>query len=284
MSQIVSHAEDSVTVSQGLPHFLSYRKLKPEQCDRLIKLLAENEAKLPDSFTIAAQAEYILFRSSLRAIGEGIQTTFDDQGKPVEKNLGAAGKTPNAIDLIKRVDGTEADALKLEASGMLEPTALALDRKIAEEFARAMLAKPTTYADRVRRSELLQKKYLDQKTPTLSRLLTPNYPILALSTTRDRLYFAGAQCLVALRRRQLVSPNARIDLAEACKAAKLPGIPNDPFGNGPLKLATVAGEPVVYSIGPDGTDDGGLKDARMGANPEGDLIFRLPGRKAAGIR
>jgi hypothetical protein len=40
-------------------------------------------------------------------------------------------------------------------------------------------------------------------------------------------------------------------------------------------LAVVAGEPVIYSVGPDGDDDG-LKDADLGRASDGDFLFRLP--------
>jgi hypothetical protein len=102
-----------------------------------------------------------------------------------------------------------------------------------------------------------------------------------LSCGREQAYLGSAKCLIALRRWQLTHNAPPTDLAEVCRAAKISGVPVDPFsGSGsPLKLVMIDGEPVVYSVGPDGVDDGGLKDSNMGRNPEGDLLFRLPKRK-----
>ena len=59
----------------------------------------------------------------------------------------------------------------------------------------------------------------------------------------------------------------------------MPGVPVDPFSGLPLKMAMISGEPVIYSVGSDGVDDHGLKDADLGRKPEGDFLFRLPKRK-----
>ncbi|MHC5542552.1 hypothetical protein ACYOEI_30370, partial [Singulisphaera rosea] len=54
----------------------------------------------------------------------------------------------------------------------------------------------------------------------------------------------------------------------------LEAIPADPFDGKPLRLAVIDGEPVIYSIGRDGRDDGGLVDSRNDSRP-GDLTFRF---------
>jgi hypothetical protein len=68
-------------------------------------------------------------------------------------------------------------------------------------------------------------------------------------------------------------------VAEVCRAARMPGVPVDPFSGSSLKLAMIEGEPVIYSVGTDGVDDRGLKDAEQGREPEGDFLSRLPKRK-----
>jgi hypothetical protein len=44
----------------------------------------------------------------------------------------------------------------------------------------------------------------------------------------------------------------------------------------PMRLAVIGGEPVIYSVGKDGKDDGGLKDSDRDMRPAGDLLYRLP--------
>jgi hypothetical protein len=66
-------------------------------------------------------------------------------------------------------------------------------------------------------------------------------------------------------------------LADLCAAAGLERVPVHAYTNSsPLRMAQVGGRTVIYSVGPDGVDDGGLKDADMGRNPDGDFLFRLP--------
>jgi len=52
-------------------------------------------------------------------------------------------------------------------------------------------------------------------------------------------------------------------------------VPIDPYSGKPLRMAIVDGEPVIYSIGKDGRDDGGRIDSRGDRSP-GDQVFRLP--------
>ena len=59
--------------------------------------------------------------------------------------------------------------------------------------------------------------------------------------------------------------------------AGLPAVPPDPFDGKPMRLAKIGGNPVVYSVGKDGRDDGGLHDSE-GDRHEGDLTFRLRSR------
>lgn len=62
----------------------------------------------------------------------------------------------------------------------------------------------------------------------------------------------------------------------AALQALIPGdlsaIPTDPFDGKPMKLAVRAGRWIIYSVGPDGIDNGG---AEM-LNGKGDIIFTLP--------
>ena len=52
-------------------------------------------------------------------------------------------------------------------------------------------------------------------------------------------------------------------------------MPADPFDGAPLRLRRVPGGLVVYTVGPDGVDDGGSLDPGRLVEPGTDLGFRL---------
>jgi hypothetical protein len=58
--------------------------------------------------------------------------------------------------------------------------------------------------------------------------------------------------------------------------AFLPAIPFDPFDGQPLRFKRDGSDVVLYSIGPDDVDDGGIPWDEMGK--KGDLVFRIRGR------
>src|SRR5262249_28159011 len=57
--------------------------------------------------------------------------------------------------------------------------------------------------------------------------------------------------------------------------AYLPAVPADPYDDRPPRLRRTADGLVVYSVGPDRADDGGVIDRRKLAEPGTDLGFRL---------
>lgn len=108
---------------------------------------------------------------------------------------------------------------------------------------------------------------------------------------------SSALALAALRRWYCSNSVAPTDLLSVCKAAGLTEVPRDPYGNGPLKLIAfstdsppiqyqpirpsdkpekfVAGECVIYSVGPDGNDDRALLDVGFNPRAKGDWSVTL---------
>jgi Zn-dependent protease len=64
------------------------------------------------------------------------------------------------------------------------------------------------------------------------------------------------QCLAAARRWHLETGQHPPDLGWAVQSAGMAEVPADPFGDGPIGMRLVGGQPVMFSIGPDGTNDG----------------------------
>ena len=61
----------------------------------------------------------------------------------------------------------------------------------------------------------------------------------------------------------------------AIQGSQLKAVPVDPFDGKPMRLTALDGQPVVYSVGRDGKDDGGQIDSDRDQRPSGDLIDRL---------
>lgn len=104
--------------------------------------------------------------------------------------------------------------------------------------------------------------------------------------------------LIALRRWYGVSREAPADASAVCTAAGLSPVPTDEFIGGPLRLVTfsvetpiddpfdqsrkaLAGETIVYSVGPDGRDDRALKSYGFQPGRSADLLFALGMSQAA---
>src|SRR5262249_30429755 len=85
----------------------------------------------------------------------------------------------------------------------------------------------------------------------------------------------ATECLIVMRRWQLTHRGLPRALLLAAKEAGLKAIPTDPYDGQPMRVAVLEGEPVVYSVGKDGHDDGAQKDSQSDTQP-GDLIFRMP--------
>ena len=110
----------------------------------------------------------------------------------------------------------------------------------------------------------------------LSRAVPPmraNAEAYARAIARAVATFRAMECLIALRRWQLTHRGSPSNLAAAIKGTPLKAVPIDPYDGKPMRLAMLDGEPVVYSVGRDGKDDGGRIDANRDMRP-GDLIYR----------
>jgi hypothetical protein len=107
-------------------------------------------------------------------------------------------------------------------------------------------------------------------------MTTPDVVVLfARATGRATATLHATECLIVMRRWQLTHRGLPRALLLAAKEAGLKAIPTDPYDGQPMRVAVLEGEPVVYSVGKDGHDDGAQKDSQFDTQP-GDLIFRMP--------
>jgi len=174
-------------------------------------------------------------------------------------------------------------------------------REIYIQFADIIMSQKTTSAqmDNIEQTALEKKlASLTLRGPLVAVMLTSKFEndmgnqdaIYAEIHLKTRLQ--ATMALIALRRWYGTHADSPSDIVTMCREAGLPNAPRDFFTEGPLRMATfaadtpiqhpyleglkvLAGETVIYSVGPDGVDDKGLKDDVFTPNGPGDWLFRL---------
>ncbi len=105
----------------------------------------------------------------------------------------------------------------------------------------------------------------------LTRLLGTSIAVTAESAARGDAHHGAAVAGVAMYRYRAAHgrfPEKLDDLVPEF----LFEVPQDPFDGKPLRLKQAEGGPVIYSIGPNMTDDGGVP---IGKERTGDVTFKL---------
>lgn len=280
IGQLVSIAIDATFANNVVPLFLAHPRLRTEHCDRLIALLKRHEAEAIDPYTTAVMGEYVTVREVIRRFEDKVRVRTAPDGRTVDEPI-AYGQAFR--ELMDGIDGKPAQPTS-NATGAVVATLYGFgspkDRKAIDGITRDLLAAaPKGEPERRRAFGAVEAQYVAKGAPdgtNLLRLILPDLRMTILSIARDDFYLRSAESLLALRRWGLTHRAAPPRLDAACKDAKMPGIPIDPFSGAPLKLATIDGALIVYSIGPDGRDDLALKDSDLARKPDGDLLARMP--------
>ncbi|WP_337174639.1 hypothetical protein [Paludisphaera sp.] len=278
--QLVSAAMDGQVFNNAVPLLLDSRGLRVEHCDRLIAAMGRHEAAGVDRFQTGVKAEYVALRTTLRLLRENRRAVAGPGGRAVDEKVTPL-QAAEALDALMSPEDRRTDPRGLAVLIRAHGPWWDREREVMDDFTRTMLSPAASrYADRARLHDELMAKHLGgrfPRSPWVCQLLIPDYKLLALTAARGECYNRAARARVAIARWRLTHGGADpVDLAAACREAGLPGTPADPFGDGPLGTASVDGTLVVYSVGPDGVDDRGLKDSNLGREPLGDLIFAAP--------
>jgi hypothetical protein len=114
----------------------------------------------------------------------------------------------------------------------------------------------------------------DRATAPIAALLTPAMSKIVATTHRQQALLRCAVVAVALERYRQEHNRWPESLA-ALIPAELDQIPTDPYNGQPLRFRLLDDGPVVYSVGPDGEDNGGNLDRRHPIDEGTDLGFRL---------
>jgi len=109
----------------------------------------------------------------------------------------------------------------------------------------------------------------------LTGLLLPAAERMAVAAARTDATYRLAQTAVAVERYRGKHGKLPGVLDEAAPEF-VPSIPLDPFTQSPLRSRRDGDDFLLYSVGPDGVDNGGL--AQPAPDKHGDVVFRLRGR------
>jgi hypothetical protein len=131
------------------------------------------------------------------------------------------------------------------------------------------------YAERIVQANAIRMAGGDDVLSRLVTLMAPSLEPFTRALAREAASIHATECLVAVRRRQLAHLGLPRDMKSAIQGSPLNAVPVDPYDGKPMRLALLHGQPVVYSVGRDGKDDGGQVDSDRDQRPSGDLIYRL---------
>ena len=282
ITQLVSAAMDLVSYLNLVTPILDDPRFTTRTSTKLMNTLLEHDRLAIEPFSEGVKGDYLLTRNSMRdAVRRGPELVRELGGAPGDSLFGTI------IRLMKNQTPTEEMESPLAPAN--HPTYLEMDARVAKmtpaavrkdvdrvnAYFRALLAlTPKRPAER--KQGLPDPRQMDTK-DDLSKLVImtcQNYEALIPALGRDVAHLRGTECLVALRRWQVVEKTPPTDLLAICKAAGLPAVPIDPHSGKAMKMAVVDGSPVIYSIGIDDKDDGGLVDSKNETVP-GDILFRL---------
>jgi hypothetical protein len=112
----------------------------------------------------------------------------------------------------------------------------------------------------------------------LSRLLVPALSKIRLNCARSEGYRANATIAVAMTRYRL-DHGAYPDKLTALVPDYLDEIPADPFDGQSIRVLHGDDAWTIYSVGPDGKDDGGKPYSNLTATGDLTFVLRMPGAK-----
>jgi hypothetical protein len=277
---------------------LAAPNLTVPHCDRLLAVLAEHDANSINSYVESLRAEYVFARGTLRALvldQDRLRRDWKALGADLGPSITAEIAEPQLIAVLAGNGAAPKAQAGPGPGGQPAPMRAIEDldawmaRMSPEELARqeAMLGTyfrdrlavaDVPYAERIRLIESLPPAFLatDLYTRVTKGLTSGAFQSAIASIAFHRARLRDAIGLVAVRRWQLrhegqLPPS----LEDAAKDAGLTSVPIDPYSGGTMRVAVVAGRPVVYCVGVDGRDGGGHTEAKVHQR-EGDVLLRMP--------
>lgn len=276
ISELVVAAVSNYMCADVVSPILASPGLRTEHCDRLLKIFATHEAKSTDGYAESLRIGYLMTRITIRdlvkhpgAIAEQMQLK---SGESVVNALAASilgGGKPVGFQPFP----ADADAQIARTSpGRMTITI----RNLGRYYGALLELDGIPYADRIPKVNAVKTPDGDDVLSRMVTLMTPPVDPFVRAIARAAATVRATECVIAIRRWQLRHGGMPRDMATAIKGSPLKSVPVDPYDGKPMRIALIDGQPVVYSVGRDGKDDGGRIDCDRDMRPAGDLIYRLP--------
>ena len=283
ISQLVSTAMDGLILEAMVRRLITTPGVKREHCDRLLVLLQEHEQQSQNLHLDSAQGEYISQRAALHDIQDPAAR------RAIQQSMGLKDDSIGAIWMvITELAFTSDNPSKATATDIPKANerAAKLDERqeiaaFDEEYRTVVALGQKPYRERAAGWSLYETTFKETANREMKLLIAPalmtGWGPMFEALTRGATKRHGAQALVALRRWQLTHTEPPRDLAQVMSDAGVNAVPRDDYADAPLKLATLNGQPLIYSIGGDGKDDGGAVEFQPQSGPKGpgDVLFQL---------
>jgi len=154
---------------------------------------------------------------------------------------------------------------------------LAAYRSIIKKY-QMLTANPPVWPDLRKRAEEIEKELITKNRGLITSLMTPALTGILRSRVQSHAMHESAAALVAATRQRLATGGVPATLDELVPG-QLRSVPRDPFTTDkPLLLRRTDADWTVYSVGPDGEDDGGPVRANvenLGGNDDIGLFMKL---------
>ena len=255
----------SIGYTQIIQPVLASPQFDERQARRLLELLVKHEAASIDGYEEGLKYEYIALRGFMNGAVKDPRAAMLRIGE-LHKSTGKEFITDNEplirlfVDEMKEMPPARIEDVNTKVGRYFHDLAGLKDSAVS----RWLENHPTP--------QQIEDGSFYSKVPAM---LLPDIAILAAPEARIKVQVRAAQCLIAIKLWKYRNKKPAADLASMTTAAGLPHVPVDEYSRQPLRMALVDGEPVVYSIGKDGRDDGGRLDSDLDRKP-GDHIYRLP--------
>lgn len=251
---------------------LGHSACSRNHCDRLLALLTDHESQALDRFSIAAASEYVSSRILIHEIHNGTGDFSREGRNALKKWLNAKGASTGQLlaALLSWNSKTAAEVdrwLVLLSDEDYRREEMSIDYYYSSVLSLASKSHP----DRVSK---LQHLFSNRVKSLALALFASDFSKFSANVSRGDTDLRGSIALVALKR-FLLERNHGLPGIQAVLASAGVGMLNDPFSGGPFQLVHIDGEPVIYSIGADLKDDGGLLVTDWPRTVEGDIVFSL---------
>jgi hypothetical protein len=232
-----------------------------------------------------------LIRVAGRAIGIDVLERLMAQGEPPVEGLGDVQRwleteDREPIELVaargERAAFDQTFAHVFDSLAWYQRLAMARSRTMSPELTRAVgLRHYTAYVEALKLPEDQRKSRLpvledDPETvPIMVGLLAPSLDKVVQACARSHAQLRCAAVAVAAERHRRAATRWPDSVAQLVTGGLVPAVPRDPFDGQPIRFRRLADGLVVYSVGPDGTDDGGAINRQRPNDPGSDLGVRL---------